>query len=159
VTLLSNKRDNWGTQVRTVIWLAASFASYVAAGAGSLLLVATVGDHFTNAGPGTSGHGIVLAAYVGVWAALTVFAVFLLAVALVSHRPKLAPLPVALAGILALIAVYAQFTLHEWSRAQFGSYDPEYLGVANLLVPGIVFAAVASFMIGIALGTRGSSRQ
>jgi hypothetical protein len=136
---------------RTVTWLAASFVSYLVAAGVTLLVVAWITGPLPDVEAGTLGHGIVLAVWVVVWSAVTAAAVFILAFALFKHRPRL-PLPTTvLAALLTVAAAGVQLALHEWSRSHFGSYDSEYLGVANLYVPALVFGATVCVGAGIAL--------
>jgi hypothetical protein len=133
---------------RVAAWAALGLVVYVIAGPGSLLLVATVEQvilHPLGLGgePGTSSWGVILALHPIAWGVIAAAVAAWLGGRLLPGAVHAGPGPAANLGVALALAALTTYLLHEFVRARYGWFDPEYAGLA-------IFAPSALVAIGLA---------
>jgi len=135
---------------RVAAWAAVGLVVYVVAAYGSVLLVAAaeqaVLDPLGLGGePGTSSWGVILAVHPIAWGVVTALAAGWIGGRLLpgAVHPGLGSAAHLGAGLApAAVTVYL---LHEFVRARYGWFDPEYTGFAIFAAPALVAIGLAGW--------------
>lgn len=136
--------------LRLFAWICAAAVAYVAAFALTLWLVGSVEGLLPGAGAGTLLHGIMLAAHVIVWGALSAGSTAALASVLYGHEARVDHRAVyfLLTGIA--VAGITELALHEWARARFGVFSPEHVAGSLSLPAAVLVVSTLGFAARIA---------
>jgi hypothetical protein len=131
-------------------WTLIGFGSYVAAGLAAPLVVASVCAFplrlvGLDPEPGTFGWGLYLASSDLVWGGLAAVAAAGLGRRLIPRLAVASPPAAAILAVGIVLAAVTTLALHEWVRARYEWFDPEYAGLAFFAGPAVIAAALAGW--------------
>lgn len=135
---------------RVALWTGSLAAIYLASGVVALLLVATVEAVVLDPlglrpEPGTPAWGSRLALATLLWGGLAAVAGGWLGRRLVRVLVPTRERAVGVLVVGVILAATTMYALHEFVRARYALFDPEYAGLALLAVPALVAVALAAW--------------
>ncbi len=139
-----------GLLLRLVALVAATLIAFVASFVLTLWMVGLVEGVLPGGGAGTPVHGFMLATHVVACGILSAGLIAAVAAALYGHETRPDSRAVSFLAVGIAVAAIAEFALHEWARARFGVFSPDYVGgtvwlpAALLVVSLLGFATLAA---------------
>jgi hypothetical protein len=135
---------------RGLAWAAAGLGIYLVAGIGSMFVVAAIHDTVLrlaglDAEPGTVGWGLYLASMDVAWIVLGATGSAWIGRRLIAGLRLDAVGPLLILGAGLVLAGLTTLTLHEWIRARYEVFDPEYAGPVFFAAPAVVAASLAGW--------------
>lgn len=135
---------------RGLAWALVGFVLYVAAGPATLFAIAAASDALLRplglaAEPGSTSWGLYLASQPLAWGITTAMLAGWLGRRLIPGLATEASGPILVLGLGLALAATTTFALHEWVRARYELFDPEYAGPVIFAAPALVAVALGGW--------------
>lgn len=135
---------------RGLAWALIGLVLYVACGVAAIFGVAAIESGVLTpiglgAEPGTQGWGLYLASHDLAWGALAALAAGWAGRRLVPGLRIATIVPIVVLVVGVMLAATTTFALHEWVRARYALFDPEYAGPVFFAAPALVAVALGGW--------------